>query len=46
MGDVASVDVGHVILAIEGVSDCAVVGFPHERETETVTSTPAKGVQA
>jgi acyl-CoA synthetase (AMP-forming)/AMP-acid ligase II len=36
--NVASVDVAHVILAIDGVSDCAVVGLPHERWTEAVTA--------
>jgi acyl-CoA synthetase (AMP-forming)/AMP-acid ligase II len=36
--NVASVDVTHVILAIDGVADCAVVGLPHERWTEAVTA--------
>jgi acyl-CoA synthetase (AMP-forming)/AMP-acid ligase II len=36
--NVASVDVAHVILAIDGVADCAVVGLPHERWTEAVTA--------
>jgi acyl-CoA synthetase (AMP-forming)/AMP-acid ligase II len=36
--NVASIDVTHVILAIEGVADCAVVGLPHERWTEAVTA--------
>ena len=36
--NVASVDVAQVILAIEGVADCAVVGLPHERWTEAVTA--------
>src|SRR6202011_6106898 len=36
--NVASVDVATVILAIDGVADCAVVGLPHERWTEAVTA--------
>jgi acyl-CoA synthetase (AMP-forming)/AMP-acid ligase II len=36
--NVASVDVAHVILALDGVADCAVVGLPHERWTEAVTA--------
>jgi acyl-CoA synthetase (AMP-forming)/AMP-acid ligase II len=36
--NVASVDVAHVILAIDGVADCAVVGLPHARWTEAVTA--------
>jgi acyl-CoA synthetase (AMP-forming)/AMP-acid ligase II len=36
--NVASIDVTHVILAIDGVADCAVVGLPHERWTEAVTA--------
>ena len=36
--NVASVDVAQVILAIDGVADCAVVGLPHERWTEAVTA--------
>jgi len=36
--NVASVDVAHVILAIDGVADCAVVGLPHERWTEAITA--------
>ena len=36
--NVASVDVAQVILAFEGVADCAVVGLPHERWTEAVTA--------
>jgi acyl-CoA synthetase (AMP-forming)/AMP-acid ligase II len=36
--NVASVDVAQVVLAIEGVADCAVVGLPHERWTEAVTA--------
>jgi acyl-CoA synthetase (AMP-forming)/AMP-acid ligase II len=36
--NVASVDVAHVILAIDGVADCAVVGLPHGRWTEAVTA--------
>jgi acyl-CoA synthetase (AMP-forming)/AMP-acid ligase II len=36
--NVASIDVTHVILGIEGVADCAVVGLPHERWTEAVTA--------
>jgi acyl-CoA synthetase (AMP-forming)/AMP-acid ligase II len=36
--NVASIDVTHVIMAIDGVADCAVVGLPHERWTEAVTA--------
>jgi acyl-CoA synthetase (AMP-forming)/AMP-acid ligase II len=36
--NVASIDVTHVILAMDGVADCAVVGLPHERWTEAVTA--------
>jgi acyl-CoA synthetase (AMP-forming)/AMP-acid ligase II len=36
--NVASVDVAHVILAMDGIADCAVVGLPHERWTEAVTA--------
>jgi acyl-CoA synthetase (AMP-forming)/AMP-acid ligase II len=36
--NVASVDVTHVILAMDGVADCAVVGLPHGRWTEAVTA--------
>jgi acyl-CoA synthetase (AMP-forming)/AMP-acid ligase II len=36
--NVTSVDVAHVILAIDGVADCAVVGLPHQRWTEAVTA--------
>ena len=36
--NVASVDVAHVILAMSGVADCAVIGLPHSRWTEAVTA--------
>jgi acyl-CoA synthetase (AMP-forming)/AMP-acid ligase II len=36
--NVASVDVAHVILAMDGVADCAVVGLRHGRWTEAVTA--------
>ena len=36
--NVASVDVAQMILAMDGVADCAVVGLPHERWSEAVTA--------